>query len=79
MLIKFNNKWRTSLRGEIFSDRNGYRTGVAQTWNELTVTLSYIPIKNIKFRAETRRDFSNLSSFLHKSGITTSNKQQSFA
>ena len=67
------------MRGEIFSDRNGYRTGVAQTWDELTVTLSYFPIKNLEFRAETRRDFSNLSSFLNKNGITTSHNQQSFA
>lgn len=76
---KFNNKWRTSVRGEIFSDRNGYRTGLAQTWNEFTLTLSYSPIKNCEFRAETRRDFSNVNSFLNKNGITTSNNQQSFA
>ena len=76
---QLNQKWRTSLRGEIFSDRNGYRTGVAQTWDELTVTLSYFPIKNLEFRAETRRDFSNVSSFLNKNDITTSHNQQSFA
>ncbi|WP_392536710.1 outer membrane beta-barrel protein [Legionella sp. 227] len=76
---QLNQKWRTSLRGEIFSDRNGYRTGVAQTWDELTMTLSYIPTKNLEFRAETRRDFSNVSSFLNKNGITTSQNQQSFA
>lgn len=75
----FNDKWRTSIRGEIFSDRNGYRTGVAQTWDELTVTIGYIPIKNLELRAETRRDFSNASSFLNKYGITTSNNQQSIA
>lgn len=76
---KLNERWKTSVRGEVFSDDNGYRTGVAQTWNELTLTLSYFPMKDLEFRAETRRDFSNINSFLNKNGITTSNNQQSFA
>lgn len=76
---KFNEKWRTSIRGEIFSDRNGYRTGVAQAWKELTLTLAFAPIKNAELRAETRRDFSNVNSFLNSNGISSANYQQSYA
>jgi hypothetical protein len=76
---KFYDEWRTSLRGEIFSDRNGYRTGVVQCWKELTLTLGYVPIKNLELRAETRHDFSNVGSFVDSNGVGASNSQQSYA
>ncbi len=76
---KINDRWRTSLRAEIFSDHNGYRTGVQQTWKEATLTLGYAPIKNIEFRAETRRDFSSVNSFVDKNGVGVGNNLQSFA
>lgn len=76
---KFNDKWQTSVRGEIFSDRNGYRTGVIQSWKELTLSLGYMPIKNLELRAETRHDFSNVSSFVNSNSIGTNNNQQSYA
>ena len=75
----FNNKWNSSFRGEIFNDPNGYRTGVRQNWRELTLTLAYLPLKNLQFRAETRRDFSNVRAFLYKNSLATSHYQQSFA
>ncbi len=76
---KFNDCWATSLRGEYFNDQNGYRTGVRQAWKEATLSLGYIPIKNLEIRAETRHDFSNVSSFTNKSGVITSNNVQSYA
>lgn len=76
---KFHDKWRTSLRAEIFSDRNGYRTGVAQCWKELTLTFAYAPIKQLEIRAETRHDFSNVNSFVDANGIGVNNNQQSYA
>lgn len=76
---QFNNKWRTSFRGECFNDRDGYRTGVVQNWNEITLTVGYALLKNFELRAETRHDFSNISSFINKNGVTTSNNQQSYA
>lgn len=76
---KFNDLWRTSLRGEVFYDKNGYRTGVRQNWREATLTVGYIPIKNLEVRAETRRDFSNVDSFVNKKGVGVSNNQQSYA
>jgi hypothetical protein len=76
---KFTEKWLTSFRGEIFDDKDGYRTGVAQVWKELTLSVGYLPTKNTEIRAETRRDFSNTNSFQDKNGVDTSNNQQSFA
>lgn len=76
---KFTDKWSTSLRGEVFEDSNGFRTGVRQNWREVTLTVGYLPIKNLQIHAEVRRDFSNVSSFTNFSGITTSNNNQSFA
>jgi len=76
---KFNEKWRTSLRGEIFDDTNGYRTGVVQQWKEATLTIGYAVLSNFELRAEARHDFSNVDSFLKANGRGTSNNQQSFA
>jgi hypothetical protein len=74
-----NDKWRTSLRGEVYDDRDGYTTGVRQNWRELTLTLAYMPIKHMELRAETRRDFSNVSSFMNETGPGTAFNQQSYA
>lgn len=76
---KFNDKWRTSLRSEIFDDAEGCRTGVAQNWYEATLTIGYAPIKDCEIRAETRHDFSNQNAFRDKNGVGVSNNQQSFA
>ncbi len=76
---KFNDAWLISLRGEIFEDKNGYRTGVVQTWKEVTLSLAYSPIKDLTIRAETRRDFSSNSSFVNSNGIGTSSNNQSYA
>ncbi|HTM64155.1 MAG TPA: outer membrane beta-barrel protein [Gammaproteobacteria bacterium] len=76
---QFNDKWRTSVRGEIFDDADGYRTGVAQVWKEITLTFGYEPIKHLMFNIETRRDFSNVNAFLNKGALTSNNNQQSFA
>lgn len=75
---KFNDTWRISIRGEDFEDRNGYRTGFAQTIKELTFTVGFTPIKNLEFRAETRRDFSNVFSYADIDTLTPRKVQQSF-
>lgn len=74
-----NNKWWLSLRGEVFSDRNGFTTGIAQTLKEITVTLGYMPLKYFELRAETRRDYSNTQSFVTSNGKNLSNTQHSYA
>jgi hypothetical protein len=76
---QFNEKWRTSVRGELFNDRNGYSTGVVQKWKEVTLTIGYAWLENFELRAETRHDISNVSSFIRASRRGTSNNQQSFA
>lgn len=76
---KLNDKWRVSLRGEDFDDQDGYRTGVVQNWKEVTFSVGYQVIKNFQLCFETRRDFSNVNSFVNKDRVTTSNNQQSYA
>lgn len=76
---KFNDRWRTSFRGEIYNDQNGFTTGVKQAWKELTLTVAYVPIKHFEFRAETRRDFSNVSSFTNLRGTNIGSHAQSYA
>jgi len=76
---KFNNRWRLAMRGEAFDDKDGYRTGIEQNIKELTLTLGFAPIKNLEFRAETRRDFANVSSFVDKHTGAPRATQQSFA
>lgn len=75
----FSDQWQTSLRGEIFSDRNGYRTGVPQCWKELTLTLGYTGVKNLILRIETRHDFSNVDSFVTSNRLSSTSNQQSYA
>lgn len=76
---KFSDFWLGSFRGEVFSDRNGYRTGVAQSWKEMTLTLSYTGVRNLILRLETRHDFSNVNAFLTSNGLGVNQNQQSFA
>jgi hypothetical protein len=75
----FNDRWYLSGRAEVFNDRNGYRTGVLQTIEEGTVTVGYSPVKCLLFRAETRRDFANVASFLDSDGESPKHNQQSYA
>jgi hypothetical protein len=76
---RFNDQWRISVRGEYFNDENGFRTGVAQEWEEGTLTIGYKPIKNLELRAETRHDFSDVNSFNERDGDGVSNQNQSYA
>lgn len=52
-----------SGRIETFDDANGVTTGIAQTWNEGSLTLQWAPNANWKVRAEFRGDWSNVASF----------------
>jgi len=60
----FSDQWKASLRAEYFDDKDGYRTGVAQAWKEVTATLAFLPTKAIEVRAELRADSSNQSAFV---------------
>ena len=74
---QIDEKWKVSLRGEYFDDRDGYRTGVAQKWKEATLTLGYTPIKNLELRAEIRGDRSNVPAFVNSDEVTASKSQRS--
>ena len=74
---QIDEKWKISLRGEYFDDRDGYRTGVAQKWKEATLTLGYTPIKNLELRAELRGDRSNVPAFINSDEVTASKSQRS--
>jgi hypothetical protein len=64
----FSPTWSGTLRGEEFSDGQGYRTGYAQTWTEGTGTIQYAPGPFI-FRAEYRLDNLNHPNFLTASSF----------
>lgn len=74
-----DDKWQASLRGELFDDSEGFRTGIRQNWRELTLTLGYSVFKALQLRAETRHDFSNQDSFAKKTGVGDVDYQQSYA
>jgi hypothetical protein len=68
--------WRASLRAEYFDDSDGYRTGVAQTWRELTATLAY-GTKRWELRAELRSDSSTAPAFASTAAPAATHGQQS--
>jgi len=71
---QLSDQWRTSLRGEIFKDEDGYRTAYVtaekegQTQKEITLTQSFMPAKNAEFRIEVRHDFSDQAIFAQPNG-----------
>lgn len=71
---QLTEQWRLAVRGEYFNDRDGFRTGVVQKWKEGTVTLAYLPTKNVELRGEVRGDWSDKSSFVKTDGGTSKNQ-----
>lgn len=71
--------WRSTIRGEVFDDNDGSRTGVRQNWKEITLTLAYDMTKHLMLRAETRHDFTNANAILYKGSMHATNNQQSYA
>lgn len=64
---QFTDRWRISVRGEYFDDRDGYRTGVVdpasgrgQRWKEATVTVGWAPAASVELRLEARHDESSV-------------------
>lgn len=72
-------RWYTSLRGDLFNDQDGFRTGVRQCLKALTITLGFKPIQHVILRAEARHDFSNHNSFVNNHSVSASNNLQSFS
>jgi hypothetical protein len=70
----FNNKFAFSPRFEVFNDKDGLRTGVAQTVKDITLTQEMKLMNNLITRFEYRRDFSNQRFFTNHAGIAKDNQ-----
>lgn len=57
--IKMTEKFNLALRGEVFNDKNGARTGLKQTLSEITITPKYQFSSNFALRGDIRLDNSN--------------------
>lgn len=70
----FNDKLAFSPRFEVLNDRDGLRTGVAQTVKDLTLTQEVKLMGNFLTRFEYRRDFSNQRFFTNSDGVAKGNQ-----
>jgi hypothetical protein len=70
----FNNRFAFSPRFEVFNDRDGLRTGLAQTVKDITLTQEIKLLNNLLARAEYRRDFSNQQFFTNSVGAPQNNQ-----
>jgi hypothetical protein len=66
--LPVGDKHAVTLRGEVFDDQDGFRTGTAQTLRELTLTFACKMKENLEWRAEVRHDESNQDLFLDDEG-----------
>ena len=62
--------WSFALRGEWFSDPDGYRTGIEQDLREVTGTFKWQMTENMQARLEFRHDWSNKDVFNDGSSYT---------
>ena len=73
-----NSQWRVSARGEFFDDKNGFRFATTDgaggalgvKYTEATLTLGYLPAKDVELRTEVRMDRANQSVYVD-SGSTS--------
>jgi hypothetical protein len=70
----FNNRFAFSPRFEVFNDKDGLRTGVAQTVKDITLTQEMKLMNNFITRFEYRRDFSNQKFFTNQAGVAKDNQ-----
>ncbi len=69
----FTDWLSTTIRAEYFGDKNGVRTGIAQSLKGITFTPEFRVVKNLLVRPEYRHDWSNRDGFDSKH--TTSSKK----
>jgi hypothetical protein len=68
----FNNRFAFAPRFEVFNDKDGLRTGTAQTVKDITLTQEVKLVNNLLTRFEYRRDFSNQQFFTDAKGAARS-------
>ncbi len=66
--LPVGDKHAVTLRGEVFDDQDGYKTGTAQTLRELTLTVACKMKESLEWRAEVRHDESNQDVFVDDQG-----------
>jgi hypothetical protein len=67
--LALSKRFSLSLRAEVFEDRDGARTGLAQSLSEVTLTPQFKPAKGIVIRADFRLDASNRRAFEGRTGF----------
>jgi hypothetical protein len=80
-----NAQWRASARGEYFDDKNGFHFNTVDgagaplgvKYYELTLTLGYLPTKDVELRTEVRANSANQSVYVD--GGSTSKTLMTFA
>ena len=70
----FNKYAAFSPRFEVFNDKDGLRSGVAQTIKDITLTQELKLVNNLITRFEYRRDFSNQNFFTNSAGRAKDNQ-----
>jgi Putative beta-barrel porin-2, OmpL-like. bbp2 len=70
----FSDKAAFSPRFEVLNDKNGLRTGTAQTVKDITLTQEFKLANNFITRFEYRRDFSDKAFFANAAGATRKNQ-----
>jgi len=68
-----------SVRGEVYSDPQGYTTALPQDLKEVTLTYEYRFLNNLIVRTEYRYDWSTASPFDGGDGSATRNNQSTIA
>ena len=72
--LGIGDKHSATLRGEVFDDQDGFRTGTVQTLKEATLTFSCKQVEHLELRAEYRYDLSNFNAFQNDKGVTKDNQ-----
>lgn len=67
---QFTPRFRGSLRGEWFNDKDGFRTGTKQEWKEVTLTFAHACDSQLDLLFEVRGDQSNAMAFT-EDGVAT--------
>lgn len=66
--LGLGDKHAVTVRGEVFDDEDGFRTGVAQTLKEVTLTFACKMMDSLEWRAEYRYDMSDVDAFVDSDG-----------
>ena len=68
-----NQQWRASVRGEYFDDKDGahFATPTGVKYYEATLTLAYLPTKDVELRTEVRADKAKEAVYVDSDGSTS--------